>query len=130
MQKHHTDSLQFKLKMLRLEAGKSQEEFANELGISRSALANYETGKRQPDDALLSKIAKSYRVDPHFFQPRKKQPALLQEGFSEDTKQLKHLLQHCDAGLDISQFPLEHKISLIQYYEFMLSLHGKAEEND
>lgn len=130
MQKHRTDSLEFKLKMLRLKAGKSQEEFAEEIGISRSCLANYETGKRQPDNAVLCKIAERYQVDPLFFQNRKREPLILQEDSSKDTKQLKFILQHRDAGLDIASFSLDHKISLIEYYKFMLSIHGKENEAD
>ena len=130
MQKHHTDSLQFKLKMLRLEAGKSQEEFADELGISRSALANYETGKRQPDETMLQKIAVLCHIDPLFFQTRKKKPLILQEESPEESKHLKQLLQHRDAQLDISHFPLGAKLSLVEYYDFMLSIHGKVDEAD
>lgn len=128
MQKHRTDSLQFKLKMLRLESGKSQEEFANELGISRSSLANYETGKRQPDKTILEKIAMLCHIDPLFFQLRRKQPILLHEKSCEDNKHLKHLLQQQNAQLDIASLPLEYKISLIKYYEFMLSINGKVDE--
>jgi len=130
MQKHHTDSIQFKLKMLRLKAGKSQEEFAKELSISRSTLANYETGKRQPDEAVLQRIALLCHIDPLFFQKRKKQPFILHEASPEDNKHLKHLLQHSDARLDISSLPLEYKISLIGYYEFMLSIHSKVDESE
>ena len=66
MKKFQTYSFPLKLKMLRLEAGKSQEEFSSELGISRSCLANYETGKRQPSGEMISKIANLCNILPSF----------------------------------------------------------------
>lgn len=35
----------------------SQEDFAKEIGVSRSALTNYEAGRRLPNDLTLAKIA-------------------------------------------------------------------------
>lgn len=51
-----------RLKMLRVESGKSQERLARDLGISRSCLANYETGNREPDNDMLIKIADFFHV--------------------------------------------------------------------
>lgn len=51
------DEFALKLKMLRLELGKTQEEIADMIGISRGCLANYETGKRKPDSDTLKRIA-------------------------------------------------------------------------
>jgi len=51
-----------RLKQLRLEAGLSQEVLACRLGMTRSCLANYESGKRQPDHATLICIADYFHV--------------------------------------------------------------------
>lgn len=48
------------LKQLRKSTGKTGEEVANEMGISRSALANYESGARSPKDSIKEKIASYY----------------------------------------------------------------------
>ncbi len=45
------------LKTLRLELGKTQDEMARLLGITRGRLANYETGKRLPDTNTLNLIS-------------------------------------------------------------------------
>ena len=46
-----------KIKELRNEKNLSQKDMADMLGISRQALANYESGRREPDNIMLIKIA-------------------------------------------------------------------------
>ena len=52
-----------KLKKLRAERGLTQEAAAREIGISRTALESYETGRRVPKDAIKVKIANYYNAD-------------------------------------------------------------------
>lgn len=49
-----------KLKVLRLEKRKSQQRAADDLGISKSALAMYERGERIPRDEVKIRIADYY----------------------------------------------------------------------
>ena len=51
-----------KLRELRKEKGVSQEQVANELGISTSAYSNYEQGIREPSIDMLIKLCKYYNV--------------------------------------------------------------------
>ena len=51
-----------RLKALRLAAGKTQQELAGALNISRSAYALYETGKRQLNYEILVALADYYHV--------------------------------------------------------------------
>ena len=51
-----------KIKELRIEKGLSQEQLAKKLNISRSALALYETAKRQVPNELLPEIASFFNV--------------------------------------------------------------------
>ncbi|MBK8439144.1 MAG: helix-turn-helix transcriptional regulator [Rhodobacter sp.] len=46
----------------------TQEAFAKRVGVSRSALANYETGRSKPDDFTLSRIAEKAGVPIDYFQ--------------------------------------------------------------
>lgn len=47
----------------------SQRKLAQELGISRSCYARYESGTRSPPAWVLARLAAYYRVDiQHFFQ--------------------------------------------------------------
>lgn len=41
----------------------SQEEFANELGLTKSAISGYETGRRTPPDNVLKHIACVFHLD-------------------------------------------------------------------
>ena len=51
------------LKKLRIQDGLTQAEAARQMGITRSALGMYETGKREPDFETLELIADFYNVD-------------------------------------------------------------------
>ena len=51
---------------LRKRAGLSQQELADALGISRSTIGMYETGKREPDFETLEAIADFFNVDMNF----------------------------------------------------------------
>lgn len=46
-----------KLRQLRTERGMTQARLAAELGVSPSAVGMYEQGRRQPDGALLARMA-------------------------------------------------------------------------
>lgn len=48
-----------RLKRLRKELDITQQEFADKLGTARNNIAGYETGKRQPSDAVISLICKT-----------------------------------------------------------------------
>lgn len=79
-------SLKENLKTARKKLGLTQEQVANQLGITKSAYCGYETGKRQPDVAKLKELAKFLNI---------KVDTLLEtgygqhnEGFSEKEKKL------------------------------------------
>lgn len=64
MKKLNTEKIAEKLKALR--GSLTREHVANELGISVSALAMYESGQRIPRDEIKQKIAKFYKKDIDF----------------------------------------------------------------
>lgn len=51
-----------KLRELRLRANLSQQNVADTLGISQQAYANYEAGKREPNNEALSKLSDLFNV--------------------------------------------------------------------
>ena len=51
-----------KLKMLRKKAGLTQANLAKKLGISPSSVGMYEQGRREPDSAMLIRIADLFNV--------------------------------------------------------------------
>lgn len=130
MFKCHGFSFPLKLKLLRLEAGKSQEELASDLGISRSCLANYETGKRLPDNEMIQKIADTFKIMADYLidNPTYKHVRLNEESVTSGQK-LKELIKNHGHSLDISEFSVEHKIGLIEFYDYMLSRQTQKTQN-
>lgn len=52
-----------RLKFLRKELGLTQEKFAERLNIKRNTIANYEIGRNEPIDAVVSLICKEFHVN-------------------------------------------------------------------
>lgn len=52
-----------RIKAVRTALGLSQQEFAEKIGIKRGAVANYEVGRNEPIDAVVSLICKTYNVN-------------------------------------------------------------------
>ena len=52
-----------RLKLLRKELGLTQEKFAERLNIKRNTLANYEIGRNEPIDAVISLICREFNVN-------------------------------------------------------------------
>lgn len=66
-------------KRLRIAAGLTQEELAQKLGITRSRVGMYETGKREPDFETLELIADFFNVDIDYLLGRTSKTTLLPE---------------------------------------------------
>ncbi|GAU79491.1 transcriptional regulator [Fusibacter sp. 3D3] len=56
------DMIENRLKQLRKENSLTQKELADKLNISKGSIAMYETGKRSPDNDILSSIADFFDV--------------------------------------------------------------------
>lgn len=52
-----------RLKKLRKELGLTQEEFAARIGVKRAAISNYEIGRNEPIDAVISLICREFNVN-------------------------------------------------------------------
>lgn len=62
------DIMKMAKKLVELRGNKTQDEVANALDISKSALAMYESGKRVPRDPVKMRISKYYkRSIPYIF---------------------------------------------------------------
>lgn len=51
-----------RIKEIRKALGLTQEEFAARIGVKRGAIANYEIGRNEPVDAVVSLICREYSV--------------------------------------------------------------------
>lgn len=52
-----------RLKKLRKTLDMTQQEFADKIGIKRNSLANYETGRNTPIDAIVVSICREFNVN-------------------------------------------------------------------
>ncbi|MBE7010098.1 MAG: helix-turn-helix transcriptional regulator [Ruminococcaceae bacterium] len=131
MYKNYNQNFCLKLKMLRLEAGMSQEELALRLGISRSCLANYEIGKRQPDKQMIAHIADVFHVMSDYLIDHKPfQNLKMCESEIQETKRLKEMLPKKGEELNISDLSLEHKIGMIEFYNYLLYRQKQEKRNN
>lgn len=55
-----------RIKKLRKALDLTQQEFAGRLGIKRNTVANYETGRNDPIDAVISLICREFNVNEHW----------------------------------------------------------------
>lgn len=52
-----------RIKEVRMRRGFNQEEFANRLGVTKSAVSGYETGRRIPTEAIIRSICREFQVN-------------------------------------------------------------------
>ena len=52
-----------RIKKIRKELDLTQQEFADRIGIKRNSLANYETGRNTPMDAIVTSICREFDVN-------------------------------------------------------------------
>ena len=51
-----------KLRAFRESKGLTQQEFADELGVTRAAISNYEIGRREPDGTFFARLKEKYKL--------------------------------------------------------------------
>ena len=106
-----------RLKILRTMAEETQEETARSLNISRSCLANYETGRRIPDASMIAEIAKHFQVDTLYFQGGNQEE--LQDRFLEKNQEFLQLMPH-NGRLELRELSEEGRMALYCFYHFLL----------
>lgn len=84
-----------RLRSLRIEKGVSQDQAAESCGISRIALARYETGTRAPRAEMVSRLADYYGVTVDYLLGRDDPPAPLEpkEAPADDRAEAKRMLE-------------------------------------
>ncbi len=55
-----------RIKKIRKELDLTQQEFADKLGVKRGAIANYEIGRNEPVDSVISLICREFNVNEHW----------------------------------------------------------------
>ena len=52
-----------RIKKIRVANGMTQQEFADKLGIKRGTIANYELGRNEPIDAVITLICREFNIN-------------------------------------------------------------------
>ena len=55
-----------RIKKIRTSANLTQQEFADRIGVSRGALANYEVNRNEPIDAVITLICREFNINEHW----------------------------------------------------------------
>ena len=55
--------MKIRIKELRKNLGLTQQEFADRIGIKRGGVANYEIGRNEPSDSVISLICREFNVN-------------------------------------------------------------------
>lgn len=55
--------MESRIKVLRKKLGLTQEEFAKKIGLARNSIANYEIGRREPTNAIITSICREFGVN-------------------------------------------------------------------
>ena len=95
------------LRLLRGEKEMSQQELADALGISKSAINMYERGERQPNFETLESIADFFNVDIDYLLGR-------------TTKTTKIIKPHSDSGYYLNQDTAQYADFLLHHPEYQV----------
>ena len=85
-----------RIKKLRRSLDLTQQEFAEKIGIKRNSLANYETGRNTPIDAILISICREFNVNEEWLRTGTGEMFLPSDRKSDIAKLTKQLLDEED----------------------------------
>jgi len=95
------------IRRLRMRAGMTQQELADRLHLSRSSIANYETGSRQPGMDVIASLSAVFQV-----------PVASLLGLDESPSEER---EEQGGALSLAALSKEAKASLLAFYSFLLS---------
>ena len=111
-----------RLKCLRVASRLTQNELANKLNISRSCLANYERGKRFPDEEILLLISNYFKVSIDYLNGI--------DGIMSDDVDISSIETikslSTDGQLDLSTISSSSKIALVEFFKFLEQRDSKS----
>jgi len=105
-----------KLKCLRIASGLTQKDLAKQLNISRSCLANYEAGKRFPDEEIMLIIANHFKVSSDYLYGNSF-PERVDKAQADTVYAMKKLSDN--GHLDLTKVSPSSKIALVEFYNFL-----------
>lgn len=116
-----------KLKALRLASGLTQEELAEKVSVSRSSISNYESGNREPNNETLKRLAEYFDVLVDYLTGNAEISALpFEKNKIEDFHVICKRIKSCGNSIDISGIPMEKKLAIIDYCDYVMRSAEKA----
>lgn len=116
-----------KIRKRRIELGLTQEELATKLGVQKSAVAKYESGRVQNiKRAMISKLAQALECDPVWLmdlEQHEENPLLMK--LAEDVTQRNRLMAYYEK---LSKLTPEHQIAVTTVIDFLASEEAKEKE--
>jgi len=102
-----------RLKMLRQEAGLTQKELAEKLGVSRGTIGMYEIGQRDPDTETLRKLSDIFGVSIDYLLGKTDfRNSFIPEDYKEKYKVTKRdMLQYEDFVKHVNAFFMDDKVA-------------------
>lgn len=118
-------ALKERLKALRKDKGISQQQVADQLGITRQAYNNYEAGKRKPDTDMLLALSAFFKVSTDYILGKSDDP---DSGTSYETPLI---LKSQQALLDIMEgLSDEKKERLLELAEMLKTVEAVEKDKD
>lgn len=111
-----------RLKEARINAGFTQEQLAEQLGIAKSTLSGYESGNREPTVATMAKSMDILKVDANFLY-QDEMDALGGSPMQLKYDEMKHMEKYRnlnDAGKSVVDYILDHE------YDVSISVKGQS----
>ncbi|PZT47319.1 DNA-binding protein [Helicobacter valdiviensis] len=123
-----------KIRQAREEQGYSQEQLANELGITTRTLQNYEYGKSDVGVILITKIANILKISSDYFFKEYSSPIVRQNNKSIVRQSFanaqKRSINSTNLKLENPQQTLNDEIVIIPFYENVRASAGSGAYND
>ena len=117
MKRHNTGFIPKKLVQLRIISHMTQAQLSKELNISRSCLANYETGKKNPGEDIAQHIANYFKVDVGYFYNQHYKMLSNKSAFQKSKDNI-NAIASCDT-LDLSEISPLSRLALIEFFNFL-----------
>ena len=108
-----------KIKRIRKWKGMTQQEVAEELRVSRSCIANYENGSREPDLAIVRKLAELYGVGVEDLMGSKTVRNMIEHlRRREMPTQLEEMVMK-QKTLDLKPLDAESRVAILNFYKYL-----------
>ena len=120
----------YRLKELRKEYKMTQNELANKLGLVRTAIANYETGRTNPDSETLSMIANIFNTTTDYLLGRTDIKKPIYNSIDESKKVASHVDKISDEIRNLSPENQEEIKKLIELYKIKEMQDRNMESSD